>query len=172
VPRTEFEIKGKIFIWDGSRFYSASGEEPQLETRGALNLLLDREFKARTVFGADERLHFINSLRTATQYDLAEQHIREVMEKDPGRSDTRSTLCSILRSMGQPQRALDETAKFAAKGNPPLLTSRAAAMCDLERFEDAKKEVGRVLAIQKKIGDEAGAVVSRIKRARPDLYKK
>ncbi len=169
MPRMQFEIKNKTYIWDETRFYDTSGEEPRLETRGTLNLKLDEAFKGQTTFSADERLHFINSLRTAAQYDLAEQHIWEVMAKDPERSDTRSTLCSILRAKGEPQRALDETAKFTAKGNPPLLTSRAAAMCDLGRWEDAKKEVGRALAIQD--SPEAFEVVRRIKRERLDLYK-
>ena len=51
---------------------------------------------------------------------------------------------------------------------PVLLTSRAAALCDLGIWEEAKKTVGRSLAISKSA--EAYNVVNRIKAAKPDLY--
>jgi len=49
-----------------------------------------------------------------------------------------------------------------------LLTTRAAALCDLGRWEEAKRTVGRSLAIES--SDEAFSVARRIKAARPDLY--
>jgi len=53
--------------------------------------------------------------------------------------------------------------------SPVLLTTRAAALCDLERWEEAKRAVGAALAMGK--GDpEAFNVVSRIKSNRLDLY--
>jgi hypothetical protein len=45
----------------------------------------------------------------------------------------------------------------------------AAALCDLQRWEEAKKEIGRALAIGE--SEEAFSVVRRIKAARPDLYR-
>ncbi|MCB0226529.1 MAG: hypothetical protein KDI02_22745, partial [Anaerolineae bacterium] len=52
----------------------------------------------------------------------------------------------------------------------PLLTSRAAALCDLKRWEEAKKTIGRCLVISK--NETAFSVVNRIKAERPDLYEK
>ena len=68
----------------------------------------------------------------------------------------------------RPEEALIATERARATGYLPLLTSRAAALCDLESWEDAKAELSRVLAVGK--SPEAFAVVRRIKASRPDLY--
>ena len=56
--------------------------------------------------------------------------------------------------------------------SPALLTTRAAAaaLCDLERWDEAKRAVSAALAMGK-VDPEAFNVVSRIKSARPDLYR-
>jgi hypothetical protein len=79
-------------------------------------------------------------------------------------------LCAVLRDKGLPQQALDETQAIRRTDYPPLLTSRAAALCDLERWEEAVKELRPVLAMGG--SEEAFSVVHRIKKARPDLYAK
>ena len=50
----------------------------------------------------------------------------------------------------------------------PLLTTRAAAYCDLKLWEQAKKIIGKALAIEE--SEEAFMVVKRIKAARPEIY--
>ena len=81
-----------------------------------------------------------------------------------------AVLCSVLRKQGAPEKALHETEASPHLPYSPLLTSRAAAMCDLGMWEAAKREVVRVLAMP---GDHDGAfeVVHRIKASRPDLYE-
>jgi hypothetical protein len=76
----------------------------------------------------------------------------------------------VLRHLGASDRAVQETEPLRAGNYPPLLVSRAAALCDLERWEEAKAIVGRALAA----GDspEAFEVVHRIKANRPELYEK
>jgi hypothetical protein len=59
--------------------------------------------------------------------------------------------------------------RFLPTDNGPLLTSRAAAFCDLGRWEEARRSVGRALAISGG-SEEAFMVVKRIKQHRPDLY--
>ena len=65
------------------------------------------------------------------------------------------------------------TAPFMPSDNPALLTTRAAALCDLRRWEEAKTTIGRALAILRGESHkaEAFAVVRRIKANRPDLYR-
>jgi hypothetical protein len=80
-------------------------------------------------------------------------------------------LCSAFRAQNAPERALEETEAHRQVSYPPLLTSRAGAMCDLGMWEEAKREIARVLA-QPVDHSDAFLVVHRIKAARPDLYDK
>ena len=59
------------------------------------------------------------------------------------------------------------TDPFAMPSSRPSHHSRRA-LCDLGRWEEAKRTVGHSLRIQE--SDEAFSVVRRIKAARPDLY--
>jgi tetratricopeptide (TPR) repeat protein len=108
--------------------------------------------------------------RVAKQYDRAEEIVRRILNKDPSNLAALSVLCAILREKGEPLKAIEETEPFRKSSHTALLTSRAAAFCDLERWEEAKKEIGRALAI--KSSEEAFLVVKRIKKVRPDLYEK
>lgn len=80
---------------------------------------------------------------------------------------------SIYRDQGEPKLALLVTEPFLHDNDPAVFTTRAGALCDLERWEEAKRTVGRALGILKGASHkaEAFAVVSRIKSVRPDLYK-
>lgn len=79
---------------------------------------------------------------------------------------------SIYRDQGEPKLALLVTEPFVKDNDPAVFTTRAGALCDLEQWEEAKRTVGRALAILRGASHkaEAFAVVSRIKGARPDLY--
>lgn len=80
-------------------------------------------------------------------------------------------LSSVLRKIGNPQNALDETKDFIKTvKSAALFTTRAAVYCDLKQWENAKKEISLSLAIE--ASAEAFAVVSRIKANRPGLYEK
>ena len=81
---------------------------------------------------------------------------------------------SIYRDQGEPKLALIVTEPFVKDNDPAVFTTRAGALCDLEQWEEAKRTIGRALAILRGASHkaEAFAVVSRIKSARPDLYQK
>ena len=74
-------------------------------------------------------------------------------------------LCSTLRALGKPAEAVRVTEQWHNTNYGPLLTSRAAALCDLGEWRAAKRIIARVHN-----SDSAASVVGRIKRARPDLY--
>jgi hypothetical protein len=77
--------------------------------------------------------------------------------------------------LGKPEEALKESALYKNEIFPPIITTRAAALCDLERWQEAKIEISRVFSIQRKHDlwhyPEPSKVLSRIKVARPDLFK-
>ena len=66
-------------------------------------------------------------------------------------------------------KAPQETEHLKAPKYSPLLISRAAALGDLERWEEAKTTLDRAIAL--KSSPEAAEVADRIKANRPDLYE-
>lgn len=81
-----------------------------------------------------------------------------------------AAISSVLRDMKKPLEALEVTEPYKNGNHSAIHTTRAGALCDLDRWEEAKKEVGRSLAIEQ--SPEAFLVVKRIKVARPELYAK
>jgi hypothetical protein len=98
----------------------------------------------------------------------ADAIVREALECSPGNLAALAMLCSVLRARRRPAQALKETDPYRTEADAPLLTSRAAAYCDLGRWGSAKREIARALAMND--SEQAMSVMRRIKAARPDLY--
>jgi tetratricopeptide (TPR) repeat protein len=165
-------LDGKEYVWTGSYWHDAkSFVEPSTDKIRQLNELLKDELAKddAKITNLSILLERASKARKTLQYHRAEDIARKCLELEPGNSAALAVLCAALRAMGLPQQALDETDDYSDISSPPLLTSRAAALCDLERWEEAKKTVGRALAISESA--EAFSVMRRIKANRPDLYK-
>ena len=136
-----------------------------------LNRLLEQELRSEDTAISDTAvlIERARAARDALQHNRAEALMRRALRLSPGNRAALAVLCSILRARRRPQQALDETEEFQWTAYPPLLTSRAAALCDLNRWEEAKQEIGRALASGG--SEEAFNVVHRIKAKRPDLYR-
>lgn len=174
MTEVKLALEGKTYIWSGSEWCEGGSYliPPDVVIR-KLNALLTRQLEL-----ADSQSIDVQSLldgarlaREAFQYERAERLARRCLQVSPGHVGALAILSSTLRVRGQPQRALQETSPFRGARYAPLLTSRAAAYCDLKQWEDAKRELGRALAVQT-ASEEAFSVVRRIKAARPDLYNK
>ena len=161
----------KDYVWTGRGWYEARTFliPPEVTVR-QLNSQLQEELENEDTTIASPAIltERASAARDTLQYTRAETLVRRALTIAPGDPAALAVLCSILRARGRPQQALDETSAFKRASHPPLLTSRAAALCDLKKWEEAKKEIGRALAIQE--SEEAFSVVRRIKVARPDLY--
>jgi tetratricopeptide (TPR) repeat protein len=107
--------------------------------------------------------------RHASQYKRAEAAARRAIALQPASEPAFAVLCSALRHLGAADRAIQETEHLQSPKYSPLLVSRAAALCDLERWEEAKTTLDRAIAL--KSSPEASEVVDRIKATRPDLYQ-
>ncbi len=168
---TRVTLDGKEYIWTGKEWCDAHSFliPPQLIV-GRLNEILEQELRNEDMAIRDVQVlvQRASILRDAQQFGRAERLIRNALQLFPGNYAAVAVLSSILRAHGLPQEALDQTEAYKHESNAPLLTSRAAALCDLKRWEDAKREVGRALAIKQ--SEEAFGVVRRIKSERPDLY--
>jgi tetratricopeptide (TPR) repeat protein len=113
--------------------------------------------------------------RKENMLDRAMSICGKIIEISPDSEEAASTvMSSILRLKGEPEEAVRLTEKFSDSNNPALLTTRAAALCDIEEWESAKKTIAKALAILKGESKkrEAFGVVRRIKSARPELYER
>jgi tetratricopeptide (TPR) repeat protein len=169
---TFVDYNGKQYVWTGEDWYEAGSYLlPPVSIISYLNRKL-AEVLADTDRQITERGALFNSAiaaREAGQYQRAERLIRRALSQSPQDQSLLAVLSSILRARGLPQQAIDETGCEGSINNPALLTSRAAAFCDLRLWERAKAEVGRALAIEG--SEEAFNVVHRIKAERPELYR-
>ena len=107
--------------------------------------------------------------RDSSQYVRAEELARRVVRLSPNNVGALAVLSSCLRTLGRPQEALRETDRFEFTRYSPLLNTRVAALCDLDRWEEAKIVVDRALGNGM---DKAkfSEIVNRIKVAKPELY--
>ena len=165
------ELEGKSYMWNGSAWYETTTNLSP--PTGIIAKLNGRASDA--LEKADENITDIRLLikravdaRDWSQYHRSEKLARRILKLEPSNKPALAILCATLRARGYTQKALDETDAYKSLPHPALLTSRAAALCDLHRWEEAKKTVGRSLAISP--SEEAYMVVQRIKAARPDLY--
>lgn len=76
---------------------------------------------------------------------LVERACRRRLQRDPQDAATAAIPCSCLRQLGQPKQALLATEPLSHRSVPALLVSRAAALCDLARWDEAAETVQRAL---------------------------
>lgn len=172
----EVELDGGIYVkdqrgWTDSK-YTVPPRAIQHKLNAIMNSCIDRLFTVDTG-NVDELLERVDEEKEALNLDIAEDYVRKAIGLNPKNFEAYAKLCSVLRANGRPEQALKETEKFRSGKNFSLLTSRAAAMCDLDLYEKAKKELGPVLARAK--GESkmiALMVVNRIKKEAPWVYEK
>lgn len=105
--------------------------------------------------------HLERSLRLA-------QRAHDMNPEDPG---VACVLSSILRRKNRWDEAISVTDRVAHISHAPMLTSRAAAYCDLKQWPEALQCIRKALAISKgKDNGEALSVWQRIKSEAPHLF--
>lgn len=166
------DLEGRSYTWNGKKWFdSRTYQAPPTVLVSKLNELLSSplEVEDSTVTDFQGLLRIAQVARDAAQYKRAEAAIRRAIELEPSSEPALAILCSVLRHLGASDRAVQETGHVRSPRYQPLLVSRAAALCDLERWEEAKATVGRALAMGS--SQMAFEVVHRIKAHRPDLYE-
>ena len=168
----QVELDGKHYTWNGSTWYeSESFISPPLVIVRQLHRLLDQSLTSeeQAMQDIDGLLKRARDAGGVNMHARAEALIRRALKLSPGHLGALAMLCSTLRARHKPMQALNETEQWKSADYPPLLTSRAAALCDLGRWVEARQTIARVLAMGG--SDEAWSVVHRIKKVRPDLYR-
>jgi hypothetical protein len=138
-----------------------------------LPILLEEDEKVSDV---QQLLERAKEARDQKQHTRTENLARKALLLFPDHPGVVAVLCSCLRSLNRPEEALKASESQKTVGYPPVILTRAAALCDLGRWEAAMIEVRKVLAIAKKhsswgyVNVQAFKLLNRIKAIRPDLF--
>jgi tetratricopeptide (TPR) repeat protein len=143
-----------------------------------LNAILLSELKEEDekITDFQQLLDRAKDAKAQTQYSRAESLVRKALHLSPDYPGALAVLCSCLRSLNRPEEALEASESHKMVEYPPLILTRAAALCDLGRWEDAKIETRKVLAIAKKhsswgyVNIQVSKLLNRIKATRQDLF--
>ena len=165
---TDYEWTGKGWVNPRTHLCPPKILVKQLEAKARLQF----EKQDANITDFDELLSSAQTAKAALQFRRACKLAERAVQIDSSHVGAGAVLCACLRSLNESQRALDSTAHLAGSNYGPLLTSRAAAYCDLAEWVKAKGTIGRVLAMNAGNKGEAFSVVARIKAARPDLYSR
>jgi hypothetical protein len=160
----EISLDRNTYIWDGDRWYhSKKFVTPPTVDILKLNFLLLRalEEEDRSISDIDDLLARAQQAGDTLQYQRVGLIAKQILKLDPSHSGAATLLCSALRAQNRPAQALKATQPMKDTDNAPLLISRAAALCDLERWQEAQGEITRARAIG--AGKLASQVARRIK---------
>ena len=166
------QLNGKSYTWASGIWYETKTNlKPPASVISELNKLLlpKLEEDDEQIKDFDVLLERAKKARDFKQHERAVKLARRAVDLRPHNTGAAAVLSSCLRVLGQPREALTETKRFEFTRYAPLLNTRAAALCDLGRWEEAKEVVGRTLAIGTD-KEESFQVVNRIKAAKPELY--
>ncbi len=164
-----FTLDKRTFTYDGKNWFDAvTFQVPPVTVRIKLDSLLAQSEDPEQIHDPKVLEVRARHWKVANNLPKAVRYIERARDLSPGNLTVATQFCAILREVGDPTRALAETDSLSDNKHPALMTSRAAAFCDLERWEEAKHLIARVLAMGG--SDEAMSVMSRIKSVRPDLY--
>lgn len=164
---SEVHLDGKAYVWTGTRWLGKRDRlTPPLSATSRLNKLIKGklEHEDAAVTSPEELLEMAQAAREVGQLDRAIRLLQRAAAARPEHSGTVAVFSSTLRQDGRPGEALDIIEQLLPSGYPPLLTSRAAALCDLKRWEEAQRQINQVIAICGGRADaEALNVLSRIR---------
>lgn len=168
--------QSRSYTWDGERWYGTNDfkSPPQAIVAELDALIADRVGAAdQSVTDFDHLLDLAKRSHAAEQLPRARSLAERAAKMRPDHVGAATVLCSILRSMGRSEEAVSIAKRFRTSSYTPILTSRAAALCDLRQYEEALHQIRQVLAIENRrggAGREALAVHARIKAEAPELF--
>lgn len=146
---TTIPLNGERYIWTGSAWFDSHFIKPPTTIIKQLNALLESQLATDDCCIDDlfELTHRARVARETKQYARAEALARRILTIEPRHHAAAAVLCASLRARGLAREAIEQTERFLPTSNAALLTSRAAAFCDLHRWPEAKASVSGALAI-------------------------
>lgn len=159
------------YAWDGEKWFERKTFlRPSLVISQELNHLLSIKLSKQDLQQTEshELLKNMRIARDAGQFPRAETLGLRAKKLFPDDLSVAATLASVYRGWGKPQKALLETDRLLHKADAMLLTVRAAVLCDLNRYAQAKKVIARAYALSQ--DKHVKAVYSRIRAECPELF--
>lgn len=160
----EIKLERSTYVWDGIRWYHArTFVTPPTVDILRLDALLSKAIQDedQAIENIDDLLNRAHEARDALQHDRVGQIALRILKLEPGNGPAATLLCGSLRAQNRPAQALKATQAMRETDHAPLLVSRAAAWCDLEKWQEALTEVSRAQALG--AGKLAAQVVKRIR---------
>ena len=131
----------------------------------------DELLSGSIVLSPDEIIDVARYAREADQLEVACKLACKAFSECPTSQAIASTYSGILRDCKKPEEAIKVGETFDKIGSKPLLTSMAAAYCDLEMYPESYKLVNRVIAMSNGRGSkEILNVRSRLMSKSPSLF--
>jgi tetratricopeptide (TPR) repeat protein len=170
------EYEGKRYVLTDTGWVDEdAGLEPPLRIIQILNRRLDDLVgeSGGNRLNPNELIEQAKRWRDSGQLSPALRFARTALQRAPSSAGIASVLSSILREVKRPEEAIRETDRFRDIDYVPLLTSRAAAFCDLERWPDALNCMRRVWRLRGGEADpESLKLWKRIRVGAPELFPK
>ena len=175
---TTVSFDEKQYTWDGDHWYrDADFMRPPQAIERRLNELISGQVAADDAEVTDlrELVRRAQRARLLDHLDRALELARRAHNLNRGHIGAATVLCSILRELNHPAEAILVANSYRNSSYAPILTSRAAALCDLGRWEEGLCQIRQVLAISMRRKDsgssEALAVHARIRSNAPELFR-
>jgi hypothetical protein len=160
----QIDLGRSTYNWDGHRWYhTKTFLTPPTVDILKLNILLLKALEEEdlSITDVEDLLARAQAAGKALQYRRMGLIAERILKLEPGHCVAAEILCSSLREQNLPAQALKATQRLKDTEHVPLLVARAAALCDLERWEEALSEIKRAQAFG--AGRLATPLVKRIK---------
>lgn len=162
MPRSKYvTFDGDQYGWNGQRWFNRKTHlEPPTAVSSKLSSLVAKQRRTRDKEIVDVDALLRKARKALNQGDIqrAIKLARQAYEQRPQHSGTVATLCRVLRTANRSREAVAVANNFLGSDYYPILTSRAAALCDLNRWDDALKQIRQVFAIRLRSGRSSSTV--------------
>lgn len=161
----QITLERSTYIWDGKRWYHAKTfvTPPTVDILKLDSLLLKAlEEEDGAILEIDDLLGRARQADEVLQHHRVALIAQRILKLEPGHGGAATLLCSSLRAQHRPAQALKATQALKDTDYAPLLVARAAAFCDLERWQEALDAITRARAVG--AGKLATQVARRIKK--------
>ena len=144
---------------------------PPFETINNLNASASKDFSRldSQIFDYRTLMDHATKARNARQWSRSERLARRAMNMRPNSEAAAAVLSAALRALGKPSEALAVTDGFKRSSSVALLTTRAAALCDVGQWREARNTISVAFAVGGDRPAEAFSVLARIRAAAPQF---
>jgi predicted Zn-dependent protease len=162
-------FQGETYMWTGNGWVDSSFIKVSKALERELEMQLGESPLAEEdqIDDVAELIIRAREARENEDYKRAVKLAQRIIKLEPHNHAGVVMLCATYRAMEKPTTALRETERFLPTNNPALLTSRAAAYCDIGHGPEALRTIKQALA--KGGGAQAWAVYGRIEAEFPEL---